>query len=337
MSFVYSANQQPTSSPQVWYNLVSLLVSAGWSVPEAGDGTSYFTNPTLGTTITSASFSNANAWIRVQMPSGTGLVRSFVFQTISSTNVRIWYFGPNSTASGGNATTVPTCALSDRGSQELTSGTTNYVSTLNRVSYWADDSSPYGFGVHGWNTSGTPTFHLVLEALLPNTYHPLDQDPYVILYMPNAINGNFWMGQNSNALNSRQNSNIKCWVKYNMIGSGFQSSEVVIGQSASQWPGNYTLCVYTNIAQSTSIYDGKDEEFPMYYMRLVGTGTTQTNFGNADVIYFSTRYWKGTGTYVKQYGQSRAHLSTLSIGGTRDRIVYGHCTFPWNGSIPVVP
>lgn len=337
MALIYSTNQQPTTSPVAWYNLVSLLVTAGWTTPEGGDGTSYYTNPTWGTTITSASFSNTNAWVRVQMPSGTGEVRSFVFQTTSSTNVRVWYFGPSSTASGGNATTVPTCVLSDRGSVEITSGSTNYVSTLNRVSYWADDTAPYGFGIHGWNTSGTPTFHLILEALLANTYHPLDQDPYIIFHMPNSINGNFWMGSNSNALNSRQSSNLKCWVKYNMVGSGFQTSEVIMSPIASQWPSRYDLSILSNIAQSTSIYDGKDEEFPLYYLRIVGTGHSSINFGNGDVQYFNTRYWKGTGRYVKQYGQSRAHLSTLSVGGTRNRIVYGHCTFPWDGSIPVVP
>lgn len=340
MALIYSTNQQPTTSAQVWYGIISLLTSAGWTVAAAGDGLSAY-SPSSGTAVTSSGsgangFNNNNAWIFIKMP---GSNRGFVFQMNSSTNITVRYFGPSSLVTNTpSATTSPTSTTSNAASQDIVSNVA-YFSTLTRTAYWADNTAPYGFGAHGWNTAGTPMFHFVLEAMQASSYHPLNQDPYVMITFPNGNNPNFLLGRYWNtpyAVNSRLNSTIKCWTKHNMIGSSFNGSAVCMVFPAVADTGAPERSALTTIYQNTSVYDGKDEEIPIQYM-TIGSNSWSADFGIGTTVGWNSNVYVGFGTYVKNFMQWRTNMTTLSVNGTRDRISFGHCTLPWDGSIPLFP
>lgn len=352
MALIYSSNQQPATSADSFYRLIVLLVSAGWTIASAGDGLSAY-SPTNGTAVTSAGsgangFNNTNAWIFCKMP---GSNRGFVFIITSSTNVTIRYFGPSTLVTNTpSATTAPVSTTPLAASQDLVSNT-NYVSTLVRSAYWADNTAPYGFGMHGWNTSGTPTFHFILEAMQASSYHPLNQDPYVTITMPNSNNSNFLVGNYSvspRSFNNRLNSVVKCWVKYNMVGSTFYADSVVATMPTSSDPGVHDRGSFVTVGQAVSTYDGRDEEIPIQYMRIGGT-LQSINYGIGSIIQWNDNIYVGIGTYVRNYMSAvtmntsptwtitRPNLTTLSMNGTRDRIVYGNCTVPWDGTIPIFP
>lgn len=345
MTLIYSANQLPTTNAQVWYNLMTLLESAGWTKAAAGDGISAY-SASDGTAVTSSSsgangFDNANAWVFIKMP---GSNRGFVFQNISSTNVTIRYFGPSSLVTNSPDYQTPSVSTTPNAASQDVVSNTAFVGTLNRVHYWADNSSPYGFGVHGWSMTGTPTFHFMLDGMQSNTYHPLNQDPYVILQLSNTYNPNFWFGVWGGAsLNSAANSLIKCWTRYNMTSGAFNDSRVCVvppsSSSVDYFASMQSAGNFVSVNQSTSVYDGKDEEIPIQYM-VIGGSQTNPNFGAGNILMWYNNVYQGVSTYLKNYMQYRSgtpYLNTLSVNSTRDRVVIGHVTLPNDGSIPLVP
>jgi hypothetical protein len=346
MALVYSSNQQPTTSADAFYRLITLLVSAGWTVAAAGDGLSAY-SPSSGTAVTSSGsgangFNNTNAWIFIKMP---GSNRGFVFIVTSSTNVTIRYFGPSTAVTNTpSATTAPASTTTNAGAQDLVSNVA-YVGTLNRVNYWADNTAPYGFGMHGWSAAGSPTFHFILEPLQAGTYHTLNQDPYLIITLPNTSNSNFiWGGAASNGswapLNSKNNSNVKCWTKYNMSGATFNTTNVVqcVVAAASILSANSVIATMT-LNQGVSTYDNRDEEYPITYVVCSSSDAVSTNFGsNQGIPVGPGNTMVGMGTYIKNHLQYRANLDVLSTNSTYDRVHFGtSCTVPNGGVIPSIP
>lgn len=343
MALVYSSNQQPTTSADAFWRLIQLLVSAGWTIVSAGDGTSLVV-PASG--VTFAQFNNNNAWIFCRMP---GSLRGFVFQVISaaSNTISISYFGPSSPVTNTpTGSTAPVCSgapYTTIAISQLIATSTNYVGTLNRVSYWADNTAPYGFGMHGWSTAGSPTFHLVLDGLQTNSYAPSNQDPYVISAMPNGTSSWMFSNNGSNTVTSQSNTVLKSWLKYNVSGGSYLTSGVCIPVHAIAYNGGeinwYSVWGQTSIGAPVSTFDNKDEELPATYFYLPNTG------GYIDYGGGGSRTWYGStvlgvGTYVKIYRQYRAgsyYLNTLSVNSTSDRIVYGNATLPWSGVAPQIP
>lgn len=355
MALVYSSNQQPTTSADAFYRLITHLVSAGWTVAAAGDGLSAY-SPLDGTAVTSSGsgangFNNTNAWIFIKMP---GSNRGFVFIVTSSTNVTIRYFGPSTSVTNTpSATTAPTSTTTNAAAQDLVSNVA-YVGTLNRVNYWADNTAPYGFGMHGWDTSGVPTFHFILEALQANTYHPLNQDPYIMMVFPNS----FGNGRNLSygngyvtglaALNVTGTLKLQCWIKYNMAGSAFRNTTVVAAllstntnDTVSGW-GQFMALAPLTISTAVGTFDGKDEEHPMTYIVVpslsIYLASTSPNPGSHLALNNCTIV--GTGTYIKnhiQYRSATPNLDVLSVNSTYDRLCFGNCTVPNGGVFPTVP
>lgn len=356
MALVYSSNQQPTTSADAFYRLITLLVSAGWTVAAAGDGLSAYSSSS-GSAITSSSsgangFNNNNAWIFIKMP---GSNRGFVFQVITaaSNTITIRYFGPSTAVTNTpSATTAPASTTPNAASQDVASNVA-YVGTLNRVNYWADNTAPYGFGMHGWDTSGVPTFHFILEALQANTYHPLNQDPYVMMVFPNSFgngrNLSYGNGGLSVAtLNMTGTTKLQCWIKYNMTGSAFRNTTVVAAllssntsDTVSGW-GQYMALAPLTISTAVGTFDGKDEEHPMTYVVVpsmsIYVASTSPNPGGFLALNNCTIV--GTGTYIKnhiQYRSATPNLDVLSVNSTYDRLCFGNCTVPNGGVFPTIP
>lgn len=346
MALVYSSNQLPTTSADAFYRLVTHLVSAGWTVAAAGDGLSAY-SPSSGTAVTSASsgangFNNNSAWIFIKMP---GSNRGFVFQVITaaSNTITIRYFGPSTVVTNTpSATTAPVSTTTNAASQDVVSNVA-YVGTLNRVNYWADNTAPYGFGMHGWSATGVPTFHLCLDGLQANTYHPLNQDPYVTIAFPNTNNFNFLLGYNG-GIWARLNSNIKCWTKYNMTGATWRGTgtssgvcmALPVAQEEVNSPGEGAL---VTIAQPISVYDNKDEEIPIQYVAVLNAAAF-ANYGRGNVYTCSNSIFVGVSAYIKNHLQWRSgtpDLDVISINSTYDRLCFGFCTVPNGGVFPSVP
>ena len=72
---------------------------------------------------------------------------------------------------------------------------------------------------------------------------------------------------------------------------------------------------------STNPISTKDEAFPIVYARR-------------GVI--ANPGYKGVGFMMKWLGVSRTTGDTLTVDSTRDRIVFGDVSFPWQGTVPTV-
>lgn len=345
MALVYSSNQLPTTSADAFYRLVTHLVSAGWTIAAAGDGLAAY-SPTSGAAVTSAAsgangFNNNNAWIFIKMP---GSNRGFVFQVITaaSNTITIRYFGPSTVVTNTpSATLAPVSTTTNAASQDVVSNVA-YVGTLNRVNYWADNTAPYGFGMHGWSALGVPTFHLCLDGMQANTYHPLNQDPYVTIAFPNTNNFNFLVG-NTGGMWTRLNSNIKSWTKYNMTGATWRGtgtgSGVCMAFFGVQDESTPATMSFATISEPISAYDNKDEELPIQYIAVLDARSTP-DFGRGIVGACLNNINVGAGTYIKNHLQWRSgtpNLDVLSVNSTYDRLCFGLCTVPNGGVFPSVP
>ena len=371
MALVYSCNQDYTgqTGAKVWYDFIQFLVARGWQVVNSSDGLNATPSPTLvtGSGSGAGGFNNVDAWIHIRMPASMSTQRGYVFHrsaTGSPGNIRIYYFGHASVVNVAGTTTVPpSCSSANVQSQDLT-GNINYTGTLNRISFWADNAAPFGFGIHGCDTSGNSTFHFVLEALQTGSYNVLDQEPYLNITFNNANNTNF-IASSSNSLDTfwgRCSGKIQTWgLRHNMAGAVWMPASY--SNSPPNWGAWYYNCMsavsygivqgnwnqssngladISRGAQPTNYFDTKMDELPLFYARPGGfhwQGYPQyssTNYGYGTIMYHPDTYWKGCGKYLRIPRQDRTNLSTLTTVTTRDRIVYGHITAPWDGSVPVL-
>jgi hypothetical protein len=315
MAIVTSKNTQPTTVGIVVYNLKQFLVgSAAWTVIASGDGlAAYGAASDIITTgaVGAGGFGQVKAWIRIRMP---GTTREWIIQAgTAATNLRIKYSALGFLGGAPSAVQPPT-AVDEQivlaGGTDAAPTGTNFVGTLNRVSMWADNASPYGFGIHGWSGAGANTFAWVIEAMQAGTYAPTDVDPYINLIYANSSQFGAWgtTGLATNTVNLG-------WLAKGLGGAG--------------WVGfaGYGYTDSSGVLGVTTFYavnpcNAKDDTLPIM-------------FGRNSVQVAPTGY-KGIGQYIRSTPTSRANLSTQTVNTALDRIVFGLWTVPW-GTDGVAP
>lgn len=323
MAIITNKNTLPGTLGVAIYNLKQLLKLAGWTVIESSDGVSPFVINN-GDTITSGAagaggFANSRAWFRIRM--GGGATREFTFQWIGATSLRIKYSAGGFTAGGAAITTTPAGSAGPPADNNvILGGGTDAVAptggdllgTINRVSYWADDAAPYGWGMHGWSAVGANTFGLIMDAFKAGTYPAGDLEPYVV-----------WVGANTAIYPTTSTivGDHKC---------GWYARGT--GSAAFMTVGNGPPIIqYNNISSFDSIPSGKslsvnpwtskDDNLPVFYMR----NSTLSSPG-----------YRGVSNYIQLTSIIRANLSTQTITTPLDRLVLGWLSFPW-GSDGVAP
>lgn len=323
MTILHTSNALPSNGADAFYRLFLLLVSAGWTVRASGDGLSAYSSS--GTVFSNGAnsgangFNNSRAWIRLRMPGTDAAPREFTFQRgTNATDFRIKYSaGAAFTGGSPSATVTPTAAneavLSGSGS-DASPAYVNWVGTINRVSYWADNAAPYGWGMVGWSTGGALTFGMALEAMETGTYPVEDLDPYVLIAHPNSNT----LGNSASAWCLHSTTFVYGWFKYGLSGAAWVNfwSPLMVNVSSVVYVPN------ASGGGAANPYSGKDDEIPIAWMRQ--PNGTQPG-------------WKGFGKYFRWTWAPRPGLTTLSrSAGAKDRLVVNQASQPWGGVDPLL-
>lgn len=306
MAFQFDVNQLPGSGAAALYQLKETLKAAGWTVMASGDGLALYgaaSDVIASGAAGAGGMNNVKAWFRIRMPGST---REFTFQRgTNATDLRLKYSVDGFTGGAPSAVQCPSAAdeqIALAGGTDAAPTGTNFCGTINRVSCWADNAAPYGWGIHGWSAAGATTFALVLDAMAAGSYPATDIDPYVLQINQNSPNFGTWADSNNTATHT-------CWYAKGLGGASWQGTYTA---APSYFSSTFVNTLPVNLS------NGKDDDLPMFYGR-------PTTYG-----------WKGTSHYLRWTSIARANLSTHSTTGVKDRLVIGAATIPWAGIDPLL-
>ena len=303
----------PATGADAVFEMKEIMVTAGWTVMYSGTGLS----GTHGASdlITSGSVLNAtDAWFRIRHPDGA---RELIIQRIiSSTSWRIKFSlaaGFTGAPSGGGSIDEdhPASATDE---EILKGGGTDAVATGESMfstdgSYrWkvgVDDTSPYNMYAFALPTGGgSVTSSWIIETL--DQLQATDADgTYIFLLWDDPVFGNLW-------LDTVSNGSGHCFVPS-------ATPTVWTPYGAFVYYSDSVRVVPTNIG--TNAISGEDELFPVPFGRKAGVA----NSG-----------YKGVSAQIKWAGTARSSGDTLTVSTTRDRIIFGDISVPWDGTVPVV-
>jgi hypothetical protein len=307
MSYVFDVNNSAVTGAQAMYKFKELLKTAGWVVKSSGDGLSAFSSTT--DIITSGSsgangFANSNAWVRIQMPIANGVHREFILQRSSSNILWTILYSYSVGFIGGSpsATIAPTAT----DSKTINPGSFFTTDSTYRLNIAADNAAPYGFWMGCFPIGGGSPSGGAFCLLPIYSNATQDVDPYVI----------YAESSSSFTISSSLINTPNTWYRKGLSGELFQ---------------------IVSACKLICVNDSGNSCFPS------GVGVNPHN-GNDDVIDipFSSSpatsgiLWpygfKGLCSFMKWNGSSRTTGDTLSLAGSKDRIIYRDVNLPWNGS-----
>lgn len=317
MSYIFSKTTPATGSAAM-FDLKTQLKSAGWTVKASSDATTYNSS---GDQITSGSsgangWANTNAWARIQSPDG---YREFTIQR-GTTNV-LWRIKYSRLAkfTGGSPGTTQTASATDEaiivggGTDAAPTFATFFAADASyRWNIGTDNATPYTFWSGAFATGGgTPTGVLCLEYFL--AAEPTDTHLHMVVSCHNT-NGL------TNASLSLQTRTAGSTVRSLTTVAAVSPATNVDVAAAAYYVANGATVIYPD-GGSTNPISIKDEILPILWAR--GSGVANPGY-------------KGVGSILKWTSINRSTGDTLTVSTTRDRIVYGSCSFPWDGSTPTV-
>lgn len=320
MAFVFSKTT-PTTGAVAMFNLKELLKTAGWTVMSSSDGTTYNAG---GDQISSGAagangMANNNAWFRIRSPAGAGAVE-YIFQR-GTTNL-VWRGKRSRTAgfTGGSPSATQTPSATDEGTF-LGGGTdaaptfAGFHTTDNtyRWNVGADNASPYGWWAGAFTTGGGAIHAVLAHDPLTGT-EPTDADQFMGIMACTGQSGY---------------SNAHLTSEVQTATTRFCFSQAISAAPAAGfllWSGctlhnNIQNALVAPTGLPTNPITTKDEVFPIVWARRSALATPG---------------YKGVSTIMKWTGTTRTTGDTLSVSSTRDRIIYGDVSLPWDGTVPTV-
>lgn len=306
----------PSTGAIAMYLWKEHMKSAGCTVPRSSDGTTYNGAADI---LTSGSpgaggLANNNAWFALRFPSGVELA----FQR-GTTNL-LWKV--KRTHSGGFSGGSPGATQMGVAANEgiITGGGTDAAPTFitlfaadgtYRWNAMADNASPYSWWAGAFPIGGgTPNSGMVGDVVLASD--ALDADPRIQMMMQASA---FTLASVSNALGTPTALPFFAAQVPSAAPTGayasFAAARYDDASGAVIAPGS----MVTNPASA------KDETFPLFHMRRAALASPG---------------FKGVASMLRWNGTTRATGDTLSVVTSRDRIVYGDCSLPWDGSVPTV-
>lgn len=327
-----TTNLTPATSGEAIFKLKELLKTAGWVVQRSGDGTNFQSSAGNANDVitTAAEMNTSTAWFIILDPSGK---RMLMFQKGASTGQwKVGYIypvaGAAQTLSSGSATVASTPSTG----AEVLKGTGAYPYTqaawfsgtdgTYRCSIGADNAAPYGFYVACWTTSTASTLTsggaFFFDPMLSGSYPSEDVDP-VVLYCPQTTSQSDspWLAVSlsSEAVAASDDNPVKGYLRKELTGGAWVSI------SAMQLCTANPSIVFPAGAGSNP-HNLKDDGVPIVYARL---GTLPTPCG-----------YKGVSSFIRWVSANRATGQALTVSSTRDRVVVGHVSLPWDGSTPTI-
>lgn len=176
-----AVNLLPASMGETLYWIKEALKQAGWVVKASSDGTTYNSTSDIITSAGAVSngMGNANAWFRIQHPSGAGN-REYLFQrTSGELNAKVYYSAiAGCTGGSPNATTLPT-ATDGQFLLGSSGAFAQWMPTAGtyRLNIGTDNAAPYGFYAIAIPTGGGTQSGVFCDPLVSGTYSTSDPDP----------------------------------------------------------------------------------------------------------------------------------------------------------------
>jgi hypothetical protein len=337
-------NINPSTAVEVIWRLKQMLKAMGGIVAGSGDGLSAYslgTYPytshadvfTAGTPYGTGAnaMNNSQAWFVLKLPSG----RMLAYQRGSggSTYWRIVYLPLTTdlspvpqTLAAGSSTVM---ALPSGGSAAVNyikgtaasgTGTTYFGGDGTYRMNMAYDDSTYAFYVACWlaGTALTETANgaFFYDPLVAGSYPSEDVDP-VMLYCPD------YSGAASNApwrtvTLSAEGTNYcpRAYLRRGMTGEGF----VIV--SAMMY-ANSSGTAIVPLGAGSNPHNFKEDGLPVVYARRAGAGIPGG--------------YKGVSSFIRWLAASRGTGIAMNLSTSKDRIVVGDVSLPWDGStVPLV-
>jgi len=320
MAFIFDKST-PATGAEAIFNFKTILTTAGWTVLASSDGTTYNSSGDQITVAGSGAggMANTNAWFRLRSPTGAG-AQEFTFQRGSANT--LWRVKRSRTAgfTGGTPGISQTASATDE--NIILGGGTDASPTFitlfaadggtYRWNVGADNTTPFGFWAGSFsNGTATTQAALVLDPLFST--ETLDADKFVVYA---CINGSSAYSIASLCSTAGTASNFRITSQNISSAPGSNYSEF----SALRYLDNITNVLVPG-GLVTNPITTRDESFPMIFARV----NTLANAG-----------FKGISTVMRWTGTPRTTGDTLTVTTTRDRIIYGSVSLPWDGSVPVV-
>lgn len=310
MAWSFSTGNAPATGSVAMYQLLTLLLSAGWTKTKDSDGTTYSSG---GTQVTSGAsgangLGNTNAWFVIKHPSADN---AFCFQRGSSNSAwRISYCADNAFTGGSpsgsqipvpGGTGVEVILLGGGSAASPSFG--NFFTTDNTYKFHAiagGAAEGYSF-VSCANTTSSTTLNggtIVFDRMLSGTFSASDTDPYIV-YVPGVTSVPFGNFHGSNA--------VKGWF----------GAKTDITNNRTFAATSYGGVLGAGTALGANPFTSKDDLVPVPWMR------SGSNPG-----------WKGMSTLFKWPSVLRTNFDTYDVSGTKDYININNMALPWDGSTP---
>jgi hypothetical protein len=315
MAFAWNKST-PLTGAEAIFNLKALLKLQGWTVVTSGDGAVFAPGDVI--LVPGAGpggMANTRAWFRIRSPGGAGVPEFLIQRSTINLNWRILH---SLTAGFSGGAPSPTVTPSAADGVTLWGAGTDAAPTFDalfgtdgtyRFNAGADNAAPFGFWSGAFlSGGGAPSMGLTWDPLVGT--EPSDGNKMAI--MLGTASGSVF---SSAAIQSTSSLSLRAiwstvaavapsiWQPYHGLS--------MVAETGSQIPFQLT----------TNPISIKDEIIPIPISRR----SSDPNPG-----------WKGVLSLMKWCGTSRTTGDTLSVATSRDRIVYGAISLPWDGTVPVV-
>jgi len=317
MAYTFSKTT-PATGAQAMYEFKEQLVTAGWSIIDSSDGTTYGAGDQITSGGTGAGgMENDYAWFTIQSPNGAGFDQ-FNIQRQASGNTQ-WRVKHSRTSGFTGGTPGATEVASAADEQILFGGGTDASPTMAtlfatdgtyRWNVAAENFSSYEFWAGAFPTGGgNPTTAFVFDVL--TGYNASDA-----YFMGIYISG-------SSPFQDSQISSETFSATTNALWSTVPSASPTTYDFYTGWVMYSLGGAATAVPNGLPVnpVNGYDEVFPI----VLGRRSALANPGH-----------KGVTTVMKWTGKTRDTGDTLSVGGTSDRIIYRDVSLPWDGTTPLV-
>jgi hypothetical protein len=355
MAYSYNNNLSPTGPDDAIFQLKAVLKTALWTVPASSDGTTYNAAGDQITTAASGAggMANTSAWFRIRSPAGAG-GKEFTFQRGTTNNSWRVKYSVTSGFTGGTPGITQTASATDEAI--VMGGGTDASPTYNTNLFgitsgfrWhcaADGASPYPFFACGYaNGGGAPGATnmpalIVHDPMTSGTAEANDADPTVLIFSGMLVAPGSGVGMATGTCLIGGNgspTNIATWHRKGLAGfSGdntfnragdyymapWSSSTITVNGGTYQSVVGSASSATAPVLLGTSLYSLKDNLLPIMYVH-----------GNSSYIDAV----KGVSSIMRWVGApSRNNGDTYTVSTSKDRIIIGILTFPWDGSSPVV-
>lgn len=343
MAFQCTSFMPANHAETVWRWKKLLVEQCNWVLKASSDGLTFDTTGAVDKIATgygtgAGNTNNPQCWFVVEQPSAVaGKKRQLLFEKKNTTDPSFWriaYSLAGFTYGAASATVAPT-ATDVREANDATGVGTTYVAFAlfqgtgfaSRILIGADDAAPSGM----WaiNLSQTSPFSsssaggwFLFDPLASGSYTGAtgnngdsgDLDPYVIAATSSATLNSECFDYSKWVLD---NGKLKGWLRYGAtVGTPIMQSYKL--QSVLTHSGYGTFP-----ALPVDPYVQKDPTLPVWYM-------------NDAAALPTNRHVKGVSSLLRLNLTARATGDTLSTASTRDRIVLGDFSVPWNGTVPVL-